>query len=378
MSIYFYKLLRGILAKIALSSCSFILFVFFANYDLAVSAAKKSEYSIALIVESDNKDLSENITSFKSAISGTLSKQGVKIINPDFFVSPSSEKLGKHKISTLRLSQSLNADFFIAVNIGTYFVESKSFQNKELGVSVDTNVHSLLVSYNLQQTSNGITVKGDAFQVSKTITNTSSLAQSQSSLIRMLAVDAANRIGSKVVTSIENITVGEQNESLIALEVRASADNRFGAYSRLPSFLSPAGDSFIFESELAADIIIDGFLVGTTPGSINVFPGVHDISIERKGYEAYSKKINITNKTTVKAVLGLTEKERKIWENDTKFLYDLDRDKKLTEAEITNIIQKAKALEQKGYVFDVKVDTKDGIKLRDNNLLRSIKNTLKK
>ena len=38
--------------------------------------------------------------------------------------------------------------------------------------------------------------------------------------------------------------------------------------------------------------------------------------------------------------MELTDSERKKWENDTKFLYELDRDNSLTEAEIMNIIQK--------------------------------------
>lgn len=53
--------------------------------------------------------------------------------------------------------------------------------------------------------------------------------------------------------------------------------------------------SLIIESSpVGADIELDSAFVGNTPSSINVTPGPHDISVKKKGYSDWSRKMNVT------------------------------------------------------------------------------------
>jgi hypothetical protein len=44
-----------------------------------------------------------------------------------------------------------------------------------------------------------------------------------------------------------------------------------------------------------ADIEVDGKFVGSTPSSITVAPGDHDIAVKKAGFSAWSKKVAVTS-----------------------------------------------------------------------------------
>lgn len=43
-----------------------------------------------------------------------------------------------------------------------------------------------------------------------------------------------------------------------------------------------------------ADIAVDGNFVGNTPSTVNVAPGSHEITVSKKGYASWSRKLNVT------------------------------------------------------------------------------------
>ena len=58
---------------------------------------------------------------------------------------------------------------------------------------------------------------------------------------------------------------------------------------------APAQASLVVESTPpGADIEVDGGFVGNTPSTVNVSPGSHEISVKKKGYGDWSRKLNVT------------------------------------------------------------------------------------
>ncbi|SRR5579875_3516943 len=43
-----------------------------------------------------------------------------------------------------------------------------------------------------------------------------------------------------------------------------------------------------------ADIAVDGGFVGNTPSTVTVAPGLHEITVSKKGFSAWSRKLNVT------------------------------------------------------------------------------------
>ena len=355
--------------------------------DSPQSASTELKPSVALIINVDDRELSKNLASIESTFSGAISNLGINLIIPKTIVQSSGSdksndqtlpELASQDSSNLRLSQNLNSDYFLRVGIGLYSVESKKFADKSLDLAFETEIHSINVSYSLHRSYDGVTIGGNTFAVSKSVNQTVNTIKTSSNIGSLLVFEGAKKLAPLVSASLGAIDSGKFDRQLVKLKIAASADNKFGAFSKHPSFLAPDGQNVEFIIGLTADIILDGFLVGSTPGEYQTLPGIHEVSIIRNGYKPYKRNINLINDLVITASMELTDSERKKWENDTKFLYELDRDNSLTEAEIMNIIQKAKSLEKNGYVFDVRVDTKEGIKVRDTNLINAIRKGLRK
>jgi hypothetical protein len=57
------------------------------------------------------------------------------------------------------------------------------------------------------------------------------------------------------------------------------------------------GSLSIESNPAGADIEIDGNFVGSTPSTVNVTPGSHEITVKKKGYSAWTRKMNISGGT---------------------------------------------------------------------------------
>jgi hypothetical protein len=71
---------------------------------------------------------------------------------------------------------------------------------------------------------------------------------------------------------------------------------RFGA-APAPSTAGPIAvqASLVVESTPAgADIDVDGNFVGNTPSTVSVTPGSHEVSVQRKGFAIWTRKLNVT------------------------------------------------------------------------------------
>jgi hypothetical protein len=71
---------------------------------------------------------------------------------------------------------------------------------------------------------------------------------------------------------------------------------RFGTApsSSASAAVAPAQVSLIVESTPAgADIEVDGSFVGNTPSTVSVAPGSHDISVKKKGFSTWNRRMNI-------------------------------------------------------------------------------------
>lgn len=77
--------------------------------------------------------------------------------------------------------------------------------------------------------------------------------------------------------------------------------SKFGAPPPIPAAAANAATaqaSLIVESAPpGADIAVDGGFVGNTPSTVSVAPGAHEITITKKGFADWSRKLNVTSGT---------------------------------------------------------------------------------
>jgi hypothetical protein len=77
-----------------------------------------------------------------------------------------------------------------------------------------------------------------------------------------------------------------------AAELLAAASSGYGgAPSPAPTALSPSSGVTIEASVPNCDIEVDGSFVGSTPSTLNLAPGKHEIVVKKAGYQDWSRSM---------------------------------------------------------------------------------------
>lgn len=97
----------------------------------------------------------------------------------------------------------------------------------------------------------------------------------------------------------KDITIPQGTEITAFVEGDMHLDMaKFSAAPSVPAGQTPVTAqqaSLIIESTPpGADIAVDGGFVGNTPSTINVAPGAHEITVTKKGFSEWSRKLNVT------------------------------------------------------------------------------------
>ena len=108
---------------------------------------------------------------------------------------------------------------------------------------------------------------------------------------------------------------------------------------------------------------LDGAAIGSTPDAFHALPGLHKIKITHEQCEPWERTLNVSPGLRQKVVLQMTEKAYQRWKDQTAFLQTLENGRKLTDAEVKRVEGLAQMLRQSGTKVDVKVDTKEGMKV---------------
>jgi hypothetical protein len=98
----------------------------------------------------------------------------------------------------------------------------------------------------------------------------------------------------------KDITIPQGTEITAFVEGDMHLDMaRFGsgpATQTIAATSAPAPASLIIESTPAgADIEIDGSFFGNTPSTVSLAPGSHDVSVKKKGFSDWTRKMNVTS-----------------------------------------------------------------------------------
>jgi hypothetical protein len=82
------------------------------------------------------------------------------------------------------------------------------------------------------------------------------------------------------------------------------------------------------------DVYVDGLLIGTAPGAFDIRPGIHNIRVERKGFEPYSAMMKTREGMTIAPAMRITDAELARAKELAAFLQNLKERAVLTEAQL--------------------------------------------
>ena len=269
------------------------------------------------------------------------------------------DQLLSERTSALRLSQNLGVDFIFFAALSSVAKDSRTFNDGDLNVKSD--VHTMRVTYKLVEAGEGAALAGDTIKVSKSMRGTQTSGQESTEIFNELIDDAVAGLLKAFPAKVSQIAKTEVSKpALVDVSIATVPVDLTQNPLRLPDLQVGADGKVIrgttpLEVTLAdATVEANGVVLGTTPATIKLPPGLNKIRITREGYRPVEQMINAMPGQKLRFTMQLSEAGYNRWKDNVKFLQDLENDRKLTDAQVKAVEGFAKMLEQSGYKVDIR------------------------
>lgn len=271
--------------------------------------------------------------------------------------------------SALRLAQNLDADYILVPSIVSLGTEKKHYNGN--GISTVNLTHRLRVSYKIMEASQGGAVRGGAFVSEKNIRQTTGLEDDDSDVINELLDDAADQLAAAIEQSAKTLPTQLAKAAMVKLTVACTmTDPR--EQPILISALGVTADNHVVVTNqpivvqpMDVTVELDGVTIGSAPGTFEARPGLHKMRLTREGFDVWERTVNVYDGETLRVALQMSLQGYARWADTTAFLAGLDKDRKLTDAEVKRIEGIAEFFKNSHY----RVDTKENVHVTYKSLL---------
>ncbi len=299
-----------------------------------------------------------------SVISRQTALNAVQGIDPDAKENALDQQLAQNA-SAVRLAQALGADYLLQVSLSG--LGSKKNAVNAYGVKSINDERTVRVSYKILDGNTGASLTADTVKASRTVQTTANATEDNQGVWDDLLAEAGQKVAASLKNRIDrgriaaptataglvSITITTEVADLVIPDVRIGVENTV-TISQSKFKVSP----------LSATVEVDGFAVGSAPGTIEVRPGLHKLRVTREGFAPWERTVNFTKGLTLNVAMTMSDEGYARWQDATAFLNVLKNGAKLTDAEVKVLEGQAKMLEQSGF----RVNTKEGITIKQNSI----------
>jgi hypothetical protein len=345
----------------------------------AAQPASNNDQRVAAIFSSNHADksLDEKLPALEDFISSRITEKGFSVISREVTVGALSslqkdskqtsvEQMLNSSSSVLRLAQMLGANYIVMATISSYGTDKQT--SDAYDVKTTTVIQNLRVSYKILDGLRGGTLAGDAFKLSNTNRYTANSHTESSDVVNDLldqsSVKIAESVGAKVIKAPSTasalaeftVTCGMQDLVNVPLAVPRVALTENNTLIVDKSSMLPV-------EALNVMVELDGTGIGSTPGKFKVPSGLHNLRLRRDGFKDYEGTITVYQGQVFNVALQMTDAGYQRWKDNTAFLNSLENGRKLNDAEAEKLRGEAQKFRQSGNMVNVKVDTKDNVKV---------------
>ena len=201
---------------------------------------------------------------------------------------------------------------------------------------------------------------GDTFRVAKTTQFTANLTTLDTDVINELLDEASQKVTEHI---------GKRGATIQAASVakpqfvKVTITPRMTDLANLPITvpkieIAEDGKPVVRGQHTAAqpmdvNVDLDGVSIGSAPGVFTVPPGLHKLRLSRQGFRDWVRTVNCSDNQLLEVSLQMTEEGYQRWKDNTGFLQKLEKDRKLTEAEVNVMEGLAQLLRQSGFRIDL-------------------------
>jgi hypothetical protein len=324
------------------------------------------------MVNHANKSFDDKLATLEDFVTGPVTEKGYSVISREVTTDATSGFLKQNSATSLddaldksssaaRLAQMLNANYLMLVSISSF--GSKENKTSIGGSEVSQTVYTLRATYKLTG-SQGATLASAPVSVTDSTMSTTGSEAIDSDVLNRLLEKAAVEIAGKIPAPPTVIV----NKNLAEFSIVCSITDAGGQALSLPDIRFTEDRTVVIEKTPVpvmanATVELDGAAVGSTPDAFRALPGLHKIKLTHGQCEPWEKTIVISPGQRLKVVLQMTDSAYQRWKDQTAFLQTLENGRKLTDAEVERVKGLAQMLKQSGTKVDIKVDTKEGMKV---------------
>ena len=309
---------------------------------------------------------------FRDALAAELAGYGfTSAVRSDQF----AEETGSEKIndaSTLNQARQANAPYALVSTLRDLKSEVREYSGND--VQTSNRIYSLSFSYRLLSATDGTVLTGGNGSVRKTFRATQGAVTVDSSTTGELIGLAATRIAEEVSSALQPTDLVETPSEATSVNFSITAR---GMGMSIPEVTElDSGELYVTgdRNDITLDavtVLIDGVAVGSAPGELESSPGLHEITLQREGFDDWTRTVNIRPDLDLTVRMSATDAEIKRFRQQSAFLESLRTQRVLTDAEAEKIRGIAQMFSQSGFRWDIqqdiKVDTDEPVKIEQNN-----------
>ena len=260
--------------------------------------------------------------------------------------------------SALRLAQNLDVDYLVIGSLGSLTSSARTLNRPDIDVNRTIHRARLIAGYKVLDR-----VKGAAL-VSSQATAEKSIQESAGAsgfnfeeVVDDLLLSVADDIGTAFEAALPRVPKPEELPGMVTVQLLCTSQDLM-----VPEVIKDEDGEYIltnnrFQAQpMSVTVEVDGVVVGTAPGEIQVFPGLHKLRLTRELFEPWERTVNFkddpTQTQTLQVALALTEEGRLRWEEVTG-LYDELKNSQRTNAAQGEVLESlGQMLRQSGIRID--------------------------
>lgn len=351
-----------------------------------VSEVKKTEDKsrvVAIFIKNRSGNaFKDKLAAFEDLVIGEITDLGFQVVSSEDTINAvaqfSGEKnrpvsgseldeLLENNTSALRLAQNMAVDYLFVASITTFGKDTQHIKRPDMGIDRKKTTAKLRGTYKILDIAMGKSLTAGNVMAAKTTQASNTMSESTDAINDLLA-DAAKQFASKLLQKRTTQTLAKSNAGELGL-VTFTIDCAVQDMS-VPEVTKDEKGEYILTGNryklepMAVAVEVDGITIGTTQSPLQAYPGLHKIKLTRKGFEDWSKTINIRDKQHYSIPMQLSAEGRKRWMEMAGFLAKLKQNERLSEANAEAIKSYGQMLRQSG----LRVDTKDAPTINQKNI----------
>lgn len=269
------------------------------------------------------------------------------------------DRILSDETSALRLAQQMGVDYILIASITAYINDRQ--QTEAYGATTDIRSAQLDVTYRLLGRVQGQVITSDSVTATEKVRQSPNLKQERD-LIDVVIRRCAQEIGESVGKRCSEATVTAPSTLPAEVPFRIVCTMQD---MTIPGVVTDAATGRYVVSGVNWNLLptnaaveIDGLIVGNAPEMLNVFPGLHKVSITCEGFRPWNRTINVRPGMSLSVPLQLTDEGLIRWRSQLAFMQSLTERQQLVDAEVDRIRAAAEYIRNSRMVLDIQDSTK--------------------